>query len=214
MSAPYIVYGQKGSGSVTVEAALLLIGAPYEVIELAPTERPEAGDLTDAAFEAVNPMRQVPALRLPGGALMTESAAILIWLADSHPEARLSPAPADPCRAEFLRWMCFIAAQIYGLIWVTDDRRRLAADAAHEAVIVERVRDRIAHCWHLMEAQVSPGRYLLGDEMTVLDIYLTVVSAWGPRRERFTEVAPKMAEVVRRVDADPRLVAFWAERFR
>lgn len=49
--------------------------------------------------------------------------------------------------------------------------------------------------------------------MSVLDLYVTVVSRWGPRRVRFYEAAPKMAEVVKRVDADPRLAEFWAKRF-
>jgi GST-like protein len=48
----------------------------------------------------------------------------------------------------------------------------------------------------------------------VLDLHVTVVSAWGPRRPRFYREAPKLAEVVRRVDQDPRLVEFWARRFR
>jgi GST-like protein len=47
----------------------------------------------------------------------------------------------------------------------------------------------------------------------VLDLYVTVVSRWAERRRRFYEVAPGMADVVRRVDADPRLAALWAERF-
>jgi GST-like protein len=57
----------------------------------------------------------------------------------------------------------------------------------------------------MMESQLTPGRYLLGDELTVLDLYVAVVSRWGPRRKRFYEVAPRMSEVVKRVDADPRL---------
>jgi GST-like protein len=65
------------------------------VVERAPTEKPEAGDMCDAEMARVNPMQQVPALILPNGELMTESAAILIHLADSHPAARLSPAPDD-----------------------------------------------------------------------------------------------------------------------
>ncbi len=64
-----------------------------------------------------------------------------------------------------------------------------------------------------MDAQVSPGRYILGDDLSVLDLYVAVVSRWGPRRKRFYEEAPKMADVVRRVDQDPRLTAFWARRF-
>ena len=64
-----------------------------------------------------------------------------------------------------------------------------------------------------MDAQLYPSRYLLGDNLTVLDIYVTVVSRFGPWRRQFYQSAPKMAEVVRRVDGDPRLAAFWARRF-
>jgi GST-like protein len=64
-----------------------------------------------------------------------------------------------------------------------------------------------------MDAQIHPGRYILGDQLGVVDLYVAVISRWGPRRKRFYAEAPKMAEVVRRVDAEPRLAAFWAERF-
>ena len=60
---------------------------------------------------------------------------------------------------------------------------------------------------------VAVTRNLLGDALTVLDLYVTVVSRWGPRRVRFYDVAPRMSEVVRRVDADPRLAEFWPKRF-
>jgi GST-like protein len=213
MEEPYLVYGRERSGSVPVEAALLLLGRPYRVIELA-TEKTRAGDITEEELARVNPMRQVPALRLPGGGLMTESAAILIYLADTHRHVRLSPAPDDPLRPDFLRWMVFVAAQIYGLIWARDDQSRLAADKRHEAVIMERTAERIAHCWHMMNAQITPGRHILGDEMSVLDVFVTAVSCWGPRRERFYEEAPKMADIVRRVDDDPRLAQLWKTRFR
>jgi hypothetical protein len=56
-----------------------------------------------------------------------------------------------------------------------------------------------------MEGQVDPGRYILGDTLSVLDLYVTVVSRWAGGRARFNEAAPKLAEVARRVDADPRL---------
>jgi GST-like protein len=54
---------------------------------------------------------------------------------------------------------------------------------------------------------------MLGDAISVLDLYMTVASRWGPRRKAFYAVAPKLAEVVRRVDADPRLAELWAARF-
>jgi GST-like protein len=206
---PYIVHGGRGTGSVIVEAALTLLGRPYEVVEEPALSSPDR----DSRAAAVNPMRQVPALVLTDGEILTESAAILIWLADRYPGSRLAPTVADPHRAAFLRWMAFISAQIYALYWVRDDPKRLAADPAHEAVIRERTAERIVHCWGVMDAQISPGRYLLGDDLGVLDLYVTVISRWGRRRRRFYEVAPRMAPVVRRVDADPRLTDLWAERF-
>jgi GST-like protein len=211
-SRHYTVYGQQGTGSVPVEATLLLLGEPYEVVERQVEEQPRAGAMTPAVMARLNPMWQVPALVLPDGELMTESAAILIHLADSHPQARLAPTPDDPRRARFLRWMTFVSAQIYGLIWVTDDPARLAVREPDGPEIVRRVRERIAYCWRIMDQQVQPGGYLLGDDLSVLDLYVTVVSRWGPGRERFYQEAPKMAEVVRRIDVDPRLQAFWKQR--
>jgi len=206
---PFVVYGAKGSGSVPIEATLTLLGLPYEVVEAATWE----GEAEREAVAKVNPMRQVPALVLASGEVMTESAAILLWLAEQYPQRRLAPPAGDSRRAAFLRWMVYIPASIYSLYWIRDDPSRLAADAAAEALIQQRTTERIAECWRIMEAQVSPGRYLLGDELSVLDLYVTVVSRWGPRRKRFYEEAPKMAEVVRRIDQDPHLADFWARRF-
>jgi GST-like protein len=209
MDKPYIVYGAKGTGSVLAEAALTLLGLPYQLAE--PVSWDENG--TTEALAAVNPMRQLPALVLPSGELMTESAAILIWLADDHPEARLSPTMAALTRPAFLRWMSFCSAAIYGLYWIRDDPSRIADTEAGQALARERTRERIADCWAIMDAQVEPGRYILGDSLSVLDLYVAVLSRWGPRRRRFYEVAPKLAPVVRRVDADPRLARLWADRF-
>jgi GST-like protein len=207
---PITIYGARGSGSVPIEAALTLIGLPYALVERAPLAavRPDA----EPAY-AVNPMRQVPAMVLPGGELMTESAAILMWLADRYPEARLSPPPLHRRRPAYLRWMSFVSAQIYALFWIRDDPSRLAADPAEQRRLRELIADRIADCWSIMDAQIEPGAYLLGADLSVLDLYVTVLSRWGPRRRRFYAAAPKMAEVVRRVDGEPALAALWSERF-
>jgi len=201
------VYGARGSGSVAVEAALTLLGEPYEVVEITGNTPEELAD----ELGGVNPLLQVPAMTLPSGELLTESAAMLLWLADAH--RQFAPTPDDPLRAQFLRWMVYVPAAIYSIYWVRDVPSRLAADAEAEKVVMQRTAERIADCWRLMDEQVNPGRYILGDAMTVLDVYVAVVSRWTPRRRRFYEVAPKMGEVVRRVDADPRLADFWAERF-
>jgi GST-like protein len=203
------LFGAAGSGSVPVEAALTLAEIPFSVVEAATW----AGPGEQAKVARVNPMRQVPALVLPGGEVMTESAAILVWIAERYPEARLAPPPGDPDRAQFLRWMTYVSAAIYSLYWVKDEPSRLTEGEAAEALLVDRVEQRIAECWGRMDAQVDPGRYILGDRLTVLDLYVAVVSRFRPRRRKFYEVAPKMAPCIKRVDADPRLKNFWAERY-
>ena len=209
MDKPYVVYGAKGGGSVPVEAVLTLLGLPYQVVEAPAWESEEVRE----RIAPINPMRQIPALVLPSGEVLTESAAILMWLAELDPQGKLAPPPGDPRRAAYLRWMTFIPAAIYSMFWIRDAPSRLAEGAAAIERIKARTLERIAECWRAMDSQVEPARYLLGDELTVLDIYVAVVSRWSPRRERFYQEAPKMAEVVRRVDAEPRLQAFWAERF-
>ena len=206
----YTLYGAPGSGATPIHAALTLIGAQVETIDIAPWE----GDAERERIAGVNPMRQVPALVLPSGEVMTESAAILIWLGDRYPEAQLCPAPDDPLRARYLRWMVYLPAAIYSMFWVRDEPSRLVPDPAAQAAMLERTAERIAHCWQLMDSQIDePAPYLLGEKISMLDLYVTVVSRWTPRRRRFYRVAPRMTQVVRRVDADPRLAEFWAARF-
>jgi GST-like protein len=210
MASEYIVYGAAGSGSTPVEAALTLLGEPYHVVERAVWEDAAAA----AEMARINPLRQVPALVLPIGELMTESAAILIHLADTHPGSGLSPSLDSPLRPRFLRWMSYISAQIYALYWIRDDITRLAADKAHESVLRERTAARISACWTMMDIQVEPaGRFMLGDQVSVLDLYMAAVSRWGPRRTAFYSAAPRLGDVVRHVDAEPRLADFWAVRF-
>jgi GST-like protein len=109
--------------------------------------------------------------------------------------------------------MAYVSSAIYALVWIRDDPSRLAADKAQESLLRERTAERMAECWRAMDTQIDPGQYILGDDLSVLDLYVTVVSRWAPHRTRFYDLAPKMAEVVRRVDADPGLVEFWAARF-
>jgi len=203
------LYGAAASGSVGVEAALTLLGLPYQLIEGATWVEPAARE----RVAPTNPMRQIPTLVLPDGEVMTESAAILIYLADLHPEARLAPAPSDPRRRQFLRWMLYVSSAIYSLHWIKPDVTRIGApDSARDAV-VNAVHERIAFCWSNMDRQLTPGRYLLGDELTVLDLYVAVISRFGPWRERFYEAAPGMAPAIGRIDEEPRLAALWRERF-
>lgn len=209
MTEPITVYGAEGSGSVAVELTLTLLGIPYNVVEAVTWVEKAAQE----RVAAINPARQVPAIVFPSGEIMTESAAILIYLADLHPEAGLAPRPTEPERAQYLRWMSYVSSAIYSWFWAKGDPMRLALRDGDGPAMVERIHDRIAACWRMMDEQIAPGRYILGDEMTVLDLYVTVISRFGPWRNRFYQTAPKLSEIVRRIDADPRLRPFWEKRF-
>jgi GST-like protein len=204
--AEYVVHGAAGSGSVAVEAALTLIGAPYSVKKPAGRTPPFGGRYT--------PVGQVPGLVTPTGELITESAAILIWLAETHPEARLAPLAGEPERAAFLRWMSFVSANIYAHYWARDFPVRVVDSKLGQKQVKARLEARIAACWGVMEAGLRPtGPYLLGEDLTVLDIYVTVVGRWTPRKALHEIIAPGIAAVIRRIESEPRLAEVWAKRF-
>jgi len=209
-AAPLTLYGAAGSGAVAVEAAMQLLDIDYVLIEGATWAESEAR----ARVAPVNPMRQIPTLVLEDGQVMSESAAILIYLADLHPQAGLAPAPDDPLRPAFLRWMVYVSSAIYSLHWIKPDVRRVGVPMALRDTVIDAVHERIAFCWSVMDQQLAPtGPYLLGEQLTVLDLYVNVVSRFGPWREAFAEAAPRMAPLVEHVDVDPRLAPLWHDRF-
>src|ERR1700693_1476901 len=99
--------GLQGSVSLAVQVALEESGAPFERIWVA--NEPEAV----ARFREINPTGKVPALALPDGTLMFESAAILVHLSLVHPSADLAPPPGTSEHARFLQWMTFMSANAY-----------------------------------------------------------------------------------------------------
>lgn len=203
------LFGAAASGSVAVEAALTLLNIPFQVVEGATW----ASERARQRVGEHNAMGQIPTLILPGGQILTESAAILIYLADTNPASRLAPGLHSARRAQFLRWMFFVSSAIYSLHWIKPDVGRIGAPQNSRDDVVHAVHERIAFCWKTMDAQLEPGTYLLGDVLSVLDLYVAVVSRFGPWRERFCLEAPRMAAVVSCVDEDPRLKELWDRRF-
>lgn len=80
------------------------VGAPYKLVPVNVRD-----EIESEAFAAISPMRKVPALQA-GDELITETAAICLYLADAHPDAGLAPAIGDAGRASLIRWMFFGSA--------------------------------------------------------------------------------------------------------
>lgn len=85
----------KRSGSCSAECALAEAAAEYETINVDLRANAQLG----AEYAAINPVRKIPALRLPNGEILTESAAILLAIADQHPDAGLLPTAGSDGRA-------------------------------------------------------------------------------------------------------------------
>ena len=91
----FTVYGDKGSGAFSAEAALAEVGAPYD-FHLISLERNEQ---RKPEFLAINPSGKMPALKLPEGQILTESLAILLTIADHFRTRICSPRRPAPSAA-------------------------------------------------------------------------------------------------------------------
>ena len=173
MAKAYRIYGRRGSGSLAVQVALEECGAAYERIWVGK----EPADL--AAYRKINPTGKVPALALSDGAVMFESAAMLIHLAAAHPGAQLAPQAGTTRHAQFLQWMVFLSANVYesALRLYYPDRYSESGAAAANAIREKAAADFIGHL-ELIAAQ--PGPYVLGDVYSVADPYLYMLASWAP----------------------------------
>lgn len=207
--ASYTLLASKGCGSVIVEAALALTGLPHRVEE---TPYDEPGPARDRLL-ALNPLGQVPVLLLPDGEVMTESAAMVLHLADRAPDASLAPPPEDPARPAFLRWLVFLVGAIYPNFTYGDVPARYVSGEAARAELRAGTDGYSQRCWRIMEDAVTPVPWVLGRRFSALDLYVSVMTRWRPRRDWFAEHCPKLHAVALKIDEDPRLAAVWARNY-
>jgi glutathione S-transferase len=169
----YKLYGREGSGSFAVQVALEEIGVPFERIWIA--KEPAAV----ARFREINPTGKVPALALPDGTLMFESAAILVHLSLVHPGAGLAPPPGTSEHALFLQWMTFMSANTYeaALRMYYSDRYSTRGALDAEPIREQGTRDFLAHL-ELIGRSLKP--HVLGARYSIADVYLYMLASWYP----------------------------------
>ena len=200
------LYAKKGAGSVAVEAVLALCGANHEIEDL---QRDASGSFP-AILRSVNPRAEVPTLILPDGTIMTESAAILIHLADIFPQANLAPAVSSPLRPRYLRWMIYLAATVY----LSDLRMyypaRYTVDAAGAAGIKAKAIDGMAAEFAILSDAVGEGPFILGERMSAADIYAAMLATWAPDLTALFAKHPNLKVLHDRVVEVPAIAKVWA----
>jgi len=210
MANGYTLYGSKGSGSAIVEMALAFCGQPFRSVDAASWEPASARD----ELARVNPLGQIPTLVLPDGAVMTESAAILVHLGLAHPQSGLLPAEAAQ-RAQVLRGLVYVAANCYAAIGIIDFPERWCADPddATNARIKAGTRARLHRLWDLFADQFPASPFLTGEHPGALDLMAVVVSKWSGARQHLAASRPALTAALARIEADPRVAPVLARHW-
>lgn len=203
------LYARDGWGSVLVEAQLDWYGLEYRLEKV--------GDLFDsaearAALARVNPLAQIPTVVLPDGKVLTESAAITLYLADLTGRADLVPGPSEPERAAFLRWLVFLVANVYPTFTFADDPARFVALEDARAAFRSAVDEHACRLWRIVEAAAGEP-WFLGSRFSAVDIFVSAMTRWRPGRAWFDNNAGRLYAIARAVDGESRLAGAWRRNF-
>lgn len=204
------LHGCRGCGSAVVEALLEWSGVPYRYREVEPWKPGPQAD----ALAALNPLAQVPTVRFPDGTVLTESAAIILALAEQHPAARMLPHAGDPARLVALRWILYFAGNLYPAISIGDFPERWIEDAAAQEALKQGANARLQYYWNVLEQNLKPAPYLAGHEMSALDIYAAMLSRWRPGRAWVDANCPKVAGAIALAERQPFVARVWERNFR
>jgi len=185
-----------GVCSLSPHIALRVAGLPFtlEKVDLG-TKITETG----ADYKAINPKGYVPALQLDDGTLLTEGAAIVLWVASQAPEGKLVPALGSPGYFKVLEWLTFIGTELHkGLSPLFNQ----AVTGESKAALSDRVKLRLTTA----DALVGNGPFVTGSTYTVADGYLFTVLGWLPKLgldlaqwpnlARFRETVGKLPDVI------------------
>jgi GST-like protein len=202
------LHGCAGCGSAVVEALLDWAGEPYtrHVFEW----KDQSGW---DRLRAINPLAQVPTLVLDDGTVLTESAGIALWLAERFSKMQLLPDAAS-ARALCFRWMTYFSANVYVPIIISDFPDRWVEGEAAARNLEEQARQRTKDGWKVFEDSIAPAPFLLGNRISVLDIYVAMISRWRPGRAWITEHCPMAMSAVLATEAHPSIAATWSRNFK
>jgi len=182
----------RSSAAYRVRIALNLKGLPYEMDFVHLTK--DGGRQHSAEFNAINPAKLVPALRLDSGDVLTQSLAIIDYLDETHPQPPL--LPGDPVQRAKVRAVALTIACDIHLIDNLRVLQYLKRTLKHEQSDI----DAWYHHWiiqgfNAIEAAIAPGPHCFGAQVTLADICL-VPQVFNARRLNVPlEAFPKIVAV-------------------
>jgi glutathione S-transferase len=167
------------------------LGVPYDmkILDF------EKGEHKAPAYLKINPMGKVPAI-VHRGVVVTECAAICVYLADAYAKAGLAPALDDPQRGTYLRWIFFGAGCVEpALVDKMFDRSPVERKGALGYGSYD-------DTLNALETAITPGPFILGDRFSAADVYLGSQIQWG-MMVKSLEPRPKFQQYTERLAARP-----------
>lgn len=194
----YVLYYSPGTASMAVHQTLLELGVPHELrmVDL------DSKEQRSPDYLRLNPNGTVPTLIVDGLAVY-ECAALLLLLAERHPDAGLAPAPGAPRRAVWLQWMVHLANTLHPAFrqWFYPQD---FARPEHEPESKEFARRRIEAAWGRLDAHLAAhGPYVTGESFSIADIYATMLMRWSRNMPKTATAWPALADLAQRVKARP-----------
>ncbi len=186
-----------GACSLSSHIVLRELGLPFE-LERVDTKAGRTASGAD--FRKLNPKGYVPVLQLDDGQVITECAAIVQYLADRKPEARLAPPAGTLERTRLQEWLNYIAAELhkgFGPLF----NPKLAPEARQAA------RGALEAKLGFVASGLEGKSFLLGEGFSVADAYLFVVLSWAPFVGLDLGRWPRLQAFVDRVAARPAVQA-------
>jgi glutathione S-transferase len=192
----YTLYFSPGTASMAVHWALIELGVPFEAVGL----DFDAAEQRDPAYLDLNPSGRVPTLVIDGTPY-SESTALLMLLAERHPDAGLAPALHDPQRARWLETMVFLANTVAPAMrdWFYADKDGAPAGAV---AVRDLARARIEGAWSRMAAALSDGRpFLFGNAPGAADYLAAMLMRWSRNMAHPASEHPELYRYLARMGA-------------
>jgi glutathione S-transferase len=197
MASPYQLYYSPGSASLAVHWMLIDLGLEHELIRL----NLDAKEQKSEEYLKLNPNGLVPTL-IVDGAPVFESAALLLLLAERHPEKGFAPAIGTPERTRYLQWMVHFANTVLPAFrtWFYPHE---AAGEKYEACAKEMAEPRIEAIWDRVDAHLQERPYFAGEQISAVDFLGAMLMRWSRNMDKPATEWPAIAAYVQRMRARP-----------